>query len=219
MDIDRPRLVRDALLDWYRKHGRNLPWRHTRDPYAVLVSEVMLQQTQVERVLPKWHAWLGQFPTLEALAAASRADVIRAWSGLGYNLRAVRLHEIAKQALERFGGALPGTLPELLALKGIGRYTAGAVLCFAFEQPVAMVDTNVRRVLGRVFWGQPEAGADQARAIQRLADEVLSRDEPFAWNQALMDLGARYCTARRPRCHECPVCASCATGRVRKDRR
>jgi A/G-specific adenine glycosylase len=210
MDRDRPRLVRDALLDWYRQHGRALPWRQTRDPYAVLVSEVMLQQTQVDRALPKWHAWLEQFPTLQALAAASRAEVIQAWSGLGYNLRAVRLHEIAKQAVQRFGGALPGTLPELLAMKGIGRYTAGAIACFAFEQPVAMVDTNIRRVLGRVFWGQPQPGADQARAIQQLADAVLPRDESFAWNQALMDLGATVCTSSRPACLQCPVLAVCA---------
>jgi A/G-specific adenine glycosylase len=210
MDPDRLRKVRVALLYWYRQHGRNLPWRHTRDPYAVLVSEVMLQQTQVDRVLPKWHAWLEQFPTILALASASRAEVIRAWSGLGYNLRAVRLHDIAKQAVERFGGALPGTLPDLLALKGIGRYTAGAVACFAFEQPVAMVDTNVRRVLGRVFWGNPQVGAEQARAIQRLAEAVLPLDEPFAWNQALMDLGATLCTASRPACLPCPLVAVCA---------
>ena len=141
--------VQGALLAWYALHGRDLPWRRTRDPYAILVAEVMLQQTQVDRIAPRWRAWLEQFPTLRDLAAASRADVIRAWQGLGYNLRAVRLHEIARQVTDEGGGMLPRTLDGLLALRGIGRYTAGAVACFAYEQPVSMVDTNVRRVLSR----------------------------------------------------------------------
>jgi A/G-specific adenine glycosylase len=196
-----------ALLEWYAREGRDLPWRRTRDPYAVLVAEVMLQQTQVERVIPKWHAWLARFPTFQHLAAASRADAVRAWQGLGYNLRAVRLHAIAQQVVEGYGGRLPGRVEELLALKGIGRYTAGAVACFAFEQPVAMVDTNVRRVVSRVF------GTDEPDA---LAEALVPGQAAYAWNQALMDLGATVCTARRPMCLVCPLRAECAAaGRAR----
>src|SRR5437879_480994 len=147
-DLER---VHARLLEWYTSNARDLPWRRTRDPYAILVAEVMLQQTQVERVIPKWHAWLARFPTLAELARASRADAIRAWQGLGYNLRAVRLHDIACEVVARHDGRLPNDVAGLLALNGIGRYTAGAVACFAYEQPVAMVDTNVRRVLSRVF--------------------------------------------------------------------
>lgn len=204
-----------ALLAWYAAEGRaSLPWRHTRDPYAVLVSEVMLQQTQVERVLPKYRAFLDQFPTLDDLAAAPVADVIRAWAGLGYNMRAIRLHEIARQAVERYGGALPGSLDELLELKGIGRYTAGAVACFAFGLPVATVDTNIRRVLWRVFRGVEPYMWPADTAFQRqmlaLAEWALPPDGAYDWQQALMDLGATVCLARRPLCERCPLAASCA---------
>ena len=204
-----------ALLAWYAAEGRaSLPWRHTRDPYAVLVSEVMLQQTQVERVLPKYRAFLDQFPTLDDLAAAPVADVIRAWAGLGYNMRAIRLHEIARQAVERYGGALPGSLDELLELKGIGRYTAGAVACFAFGLPVATVDTNIRRVLWRVFRGVEPYMWPADTAFQRqmlaLAEWALPPDGAYDWQQALMDLGATVCLARRPLCERCPLTASCA---------
>lgn len=203
--------VRQRLLAWYAAHGRALPWRRTRDPYAILVSEMMLQQTQVERVIPHWRAWLEQFPTLGDLARASRADAIRAWQGLGYNLRAIRLHQIATQAVERFGGRLPARLEDLLDLPGIGRYTAGAVACFAFEQPVAMVDTNIRRVLGRVFLGRGaiEPGSVGARGIQALAEVVLPPGAAYAWNQALMDLGATICRAQQPLCLVCPLLGVC----------
>jgi A/G-specific adenine glycosylase len=164
----------------------------------------MLQQTQVERVVPKWYAWLEQFPTLEALARASRADAIRAWQGLGYNLRAVRLHSIATQVMVEFEGALPNTLEGLLALKGIGRYTAGAVACFAYGLPVSIVDTNVRRVLGRVF-------RDADGTLDDVADAVLAPGEAYAWNQALMDLGATLCRSEAPLCLVCPVRDLCAS--------
>ncbi|MGE5334992.1 MAG: A/G-specific adenine glycosylase [Nitrososphaerota archaeon] len=211
-------LAWQALLAWYAAEGRSeLPWRHTRDPYAVLVSEVMLQQTQVERVLPKYRAFLERFPTLADLAAAPVAEVIRAWAGLGYNMRAIRLHEIARQAVERYGGALPGSLDALLGLKGIGRYTAGAVACFAFGLPVATVDTNIRRVLWRVFRGIEPATWPADTTFQRqmlaLAEWALPRDTPDAaydWQQALMDLGATVCLARRPLCERCPLTACCA---------
>jgi len=212
VEPERTRSVQQRLLAWYAEHARDLPWRRTRDPYAVLVSEVMLQQTQVERVVPKWHAWLDQFPTLEALARASRADAIRAWQGLGYNLRAVRLHSIATQVMVEFDGVLPITLEGLLTLKGVGRYTAGAVACFAYGLPVSIVDTNVRRVLGRVF-------RDAGGSVQEVADAVVPTREAYAWNQALMDLGATMCRAEAPLCLLCPVhdlCASAGQVSVRK---
>lgn len=195
--------VQTALLEWYRREARDLPWRRTRDPYAILVAEIMLQQTQVDRVIPKWHAWLESFPTLRALAAAPRAEAIRAWQGLGYNLRAVRLHAIACQTVAEFGGELPRSVKGLLRLQGIGPYTAGAVACFAYEQPVAMVDTNVRRVLSRVLGLSPSQ-------VERVADSVLARSDPWTWNQALMDLGATLCRAREPLCLLCPLLQECA---------
>lgn len=203
--------VHSALLEWYARQARDLPWRHTRDPYAILVAEIMLQQTQVDRVIPKWHAWLERFPTLADLASASRAEAIRAWQGLGYNLRAVRLHAIACQVEAEYGGALPRSVEGLLSLKGIGRYTAGAVACFAYEQPVAMVDTNIRRVLSRVFGVEP-AAADAT------AERVLPRAAAYAWNQALMDLGATLCRAQRPLCLVCPLLAECGGPRQRAAR-
>ncbi len=207
--------VHRDLLAWYAAEGRaHLPWRHTRDPYAILVSEVMLQQTQVDRVLPKYAEFLDRFPTLEALAAAPTAEVIKTWASLGYNVRAVRLQQIAQQAVERYGGTLPGTLDELLALKGIGRYTAGAIACFAFGLHVATVDTNIRRVLWRVFRGiEPvawPAGEASARDALTLAQWALPDDRAYDWQQALMDLGAGICLARRPRCERCPLRLSCA---------
>jgi A/G-specific adenine glycosylase len=194
--------VHQALLEWYAVQARDLPWRRTRDPYAILVAEVMLQQTQVDRVIPKWRAWLDRFSTLAELAAASRADAIRAWQGLGYNLRAVRLHAIACQAVTEYGGELPRTVDGLLRLKGIGRYTAGAVACFAYEQPVAMVDTNVRRVLSRVFGIEPSN-------VEAMAQSVIPVEHAYAWNQALMDLGATLCRARQPLCLLCPLMSEC----------
>ncbi|MBF6591500.1 MAG: A/G-specific adenine glycosylase [Ktedonobacterales bacterium] len=207
--------VHTALLAWYIADGRaHLPWRHTRDPYAVLVSEVMLQQTQVERVLPKYQAFLARFPTLAALAEAPISAVIQAWAPLGYNVRAVRLHAIARQAVEHYGGALPATLEGLLALKGIGRYTAGAVACFAFGLPVATVDTNIRRVLWRVFRGIEPArwptGEIAARGALVLAEWALPPEAAYDWQQALMDLGATICGSRRPACERCPLVACCA---------
>jgi A/G-specific adenine glycosylase len=201
--------VHHALLEWYAREARDLPWRRTRDAYAILVAEVMLQQTQVDRVIPKWHAWLARFPGLTDLAGATRADAIRAWEGLGYNLRAVRLHAIACQAVAEFGGELPRSVDGLLRLKGIGRYTAGAVACFAYEQPVAMVDTNVRRVLSRVFGVEP-AG------VELMAQSVVPISDAYSWNQALMDLGATLCRARQPMCLICPLVNECGGPREPK---
>jgi A/G-specific adenine glycosylase len=205
----------ERLLAWYASAGRaTLPWRHTRDPYAVLVSEIMLQQTQVERVLPKYAAFLEQFPSLDRLASASAAEVIQAWQGLGYNTRAVRLWRIARQVMEEHGGRLPETLEGLMALAGIGRYTAGAIACFAFGLPVATVDTNIRRVLWRVFHGiEPNPwplGVAAQREALRLAEWALPAAQAYDWQQALMDLGATVCVSRRPACERCPLAGCCA---------
>ena len=207
-----------ALLAWYAAEGRtHLPWRETRDPYAILVSEVMLQQTQVERVLPKYREFLARFPTFAALAAEPVGEAIKAWAGLGYNQRAVRLHGIARQVVEEFDGQLPNTLEGLMALKGIGRYTAGAVACFAFGLPVATVDTNIRRVLWRVFRGVEQlpwpGGETAARMYLELAEWALPREQAYDWQQALMDLGARICLARKPLCEKCPLRDQCAAYR------
>jgi A/G-specific adenine glycosylase len=196
------RRVQQRLLAWYAAEARDLPWRRTRDPYAILVAEVMLQQTQVDRVIPKWHAWLARFPNWAALAGATRAEAIRAWQGLGYNLRALRLYDVANQIVGASAGVLPCSVDELVALKGIGRYTANAVACFAYEQPVAMVDTNVRRVLSRVFEVEPSS-------VEDLAASVVPADTAYGWNQGLMDLGATVCRARRPLCLACPLVTEC----------
>ena len=172
--------VRELLLAWYDRNGRDLPWRRTRDPYAILVSEVMLQQTQVERVVPRYEAWLVRWPTAEALAAASTADVIVAWQGLGYNRRALSLHRAAQQV------AAHGWPDDLTELPGVGLYTADAVACFAFGRPVLPVDVNVRRV-----------------------SERTGRSFSPAAAQALMDLGKTVCLARLPRCEICPLAQAC----------
>jgi A/G-specific adenine glycosylase len=212
--IARRSAAHERLLAWYAASGRDLPWRRTRDPYAILVSEVMLQQTQVERVLPKYHAFLARFPTLAALAAAPTAEVIRAWAPLGYNVRAVRLRQIACQAVDEFDSALPSTVDDLMALKGIGRYTAGAVACFAFGAPVATVDTNIRRVLWRVLRGVEPAtwpgGQAAVRDALALAEWALPAGAAYDWQQALMDLGATVCVSRRPACERCPLATCCA---------
>lgn len=206
--MDKLAEVQQMLLAWYRTTARDLPWRKTRDPYAILVSEMMFQQTQVDRVVPRWQLWLKQFPTLQALAEAPRAEVIRAWSGLGYNLRAVRLHDMARQCVLRHGGSLPCSMGALLELKGLGRYTAGAVACFGFGEQVSVVDTNVRRVLSRVFLGDRSGQASPSIA-QQLADATLPKGLASEWNQALMDLGATICTAAAPACVECPLATAC----------
>ena len=202
---------RRRLLAWYRRHGRDLPWRQTRDPYRILVSEVMLQQTQVDRVLPKYHEWLEKYPTMHALASAPEADVSQTWRPLGYNIRPRRLHAIARESVERYGGELPGDEETLRSFKGIGAYTAGAVLSFAFGHRAAILDTNVARVLFRVFVGR---GNPKAHAMRRhlwdVSRTVLPVRNVFDINQALMDFGATSCTARKPRCKACPMRSGCA---------
>jgi A/G-specific adenine glycosylase len=201
---------RRRLLAWYGRHGRQLPWRETRDPYRVLVSEIMLQQTQVDRVLPKYLEWLDRYPTLAALAAAPEPDVVRTWYPLGYNIRPRRLHAIARESVARFDGALPGDEETLRSFKGIGPYTAGAVMSFAFGKRAAILDTNVARVLYRVFVarGNPKSHA-MTRRLWELSRTVLPHKHVYDFNQALMDFGATMCSARAPRCGECPMTARC----------
>ena len=205
------RAFHDAVASWYARNARILPWRGISDPYAILVSEVMLQQTQVERVIPKYRAFLDAFPTLHALADAQPADVVRLWAGMGYNGRAVRLHRLAREVVERHGGELPRTADELRKLPGIGPYTAAAVASFAFGQHIAILDTNVYRVLSRAVHGVDAPSRD---AIHPLAEALLPQPDspitPSDWHQALMDIGATLCTARQPRCMLCPLRALCA---------
>jgi A/G-specific adenine glycosylase len=206
---DRQRFRR-RLLGWYRQNGRDLPWRKTSDPYHILVSEVMLQQTQVDRVLPKYHEWLEKYPSLQALADAPETDVTATWRPLGYNVRPRRLHAIARESVERYGGQLPSDEATLRSFKGIGEYTAGAVMSFAFGQRAAILDTNVARVLFRVFIGrgQPKAPATK-KFLWEVSRTVLPHRHVFDFNQALMDFGATLCTARKPMCLVCPMRSSC----------
>lgn len=206
--------VHGKLLSWYASTGRDLPWRSTNDPYAILVSEVMLQQTQVERVLPKYHQFLAAFPTLVALANASTADIISVWVPLGYNRRAVSLQGIARQVIAEHDGQLPASVESLMQLKGIGRYTAGAIACFAYRQQVATVDTNIYRVLHRVFLGlEYPAPKLSTEAMFTFAKHVLPSGEAYNWNQALMDMGATTCTSANPQCTSCPLQEECASYR------
>jgi len=199
------------LLEWYRRYGRDLPWRQTTDPYHILVSEVMLQQTQVDRELPKYAEWLEKYPTLEALADAAEADVSATWRPLGYNIRPKRLHAIARESMARYGGQLPSDEATLLSFKGIGEYTAGAVLSFAFGQRAAILDTNVARVLFRMFVGRGDLKSHaMKRHLWDVSRAVLPQRHVFDFNQALMDFGATLCTARSPKCLICPMRRNCA---------
>src|SRR5262245_29916492 len=201
---------RRRLLAWYRRHGRDLPWRQTRDPYRILVSEVMLQQTQVDRVLPKYEEWLGKYPSLRALAEAPEEDVIQTWYPLGYNIRPRRLQAIAREAVASYGGALPEDEETLLGFKGLGAYTVGAVRSFAFGQRAAILDTNVARVLFRIFVkrGDPRSHAIKKR-LWAISECVLPHKHVYDFNQALMDFGATVCTARAPKCTACPMTSGC----------
>ena len=200
--------LRDAVLAWYDATGRELAFRATADPYAVLVSELMAQQTQAARAAEAWTTWMARFPSVEALASAPVADVLRAWAGLGYNRRAVHLHRAARAIVAEHGGRVPSSVSELEALPGVGPYTARAVAAIAFGEPVGAVDVNVKRVLGRIVAGGPEGLS--ASSMQALADASVPRDRAGAWTHALMDVGQRVCRPRRPNCADCPAIAWCA---------
>lgn len=201
--------IRRAVLEASDGLWRDLPWRRTRDPWRILVSEVMLQQTQAGRVVQPYQAFVDRFPTPEACADAGAAAVVRAWSGLGYNRRAVNLHRAARTIVERHGGAVPAEFQSLRELPGVGEYTARAVLAFAFEAPVGLVDTNVVRVLARAVAARPLAPAE----AQALADRLVPAGDAWRYNQALFDLGAQVCTARRPKCTACPLRRRCRWAR------
>jgi A/G-specific adenine glycosylase len=198
------------MLDWFAAHARDLPWRHTRNPYNILVAEMMLQQTQVDRVLPRYHAFLEEYPTLDDLAAAPPADVIRQWAGLGYNRRAINLQRIARTIRDQHGGSFPRQVEQLRQLPGIGPYTAGAIACFAFEQDVAFMDTNIRRVLRRVLVGPEDTEPTLPdRTLLELGQSLIPPGQGWQWNQGLMELGALVCTAARPLCWRCPLRENC----------
>nr|WP_044494314.1 A/G-specific adenine glycosylase [Nesterenkonia massiliensis] len=205
------------LAQWYSEAARDLPWRREDcSAWGVMVSEIMLQQTPVVRVLPRWEEWMRRWPTPAATAGASAAEILTVWDRLGYPRRALRLQAAAQAIVERHGGEVPGTRQELLALPGVGEYTAAAVACFAFDQPEVVVDTNIRRVHARVFSGHALPGKTYTAQQRKLAQDVMPQtahdDGELActWNIAAMELGALICTARAPKCVECPVQDLCA---------
>jgi A/G-specific adenine glycosylase len=210
VDAKLRRRFQTNLLTWYAANKRNLPWRNTGDPYSILVSEVMLQQTQVDRVIPKYDEFLQKYPTLEALANAPVEEVRQTWYPLGYNIRPVRLHSLARGAVEKYGGKLPDDPEALRNLKGIGRYTAGAVLSFAFGHEAPILDTNVRRLLHRVFIGEGDAKRySLQKDLWELSEALIPAGKAYDFNQALMDFGATVCTARKPVCLLCPMQTFC----------
>ncbi len=211
---------RRRILRWFRRHGRDLPWRRTRDPYAVLVAEVMLQQTQVSRVTEYYDTFLTACPTVDSLAAATPSQVRALWHGLGYYRRANNLHALAREVVTQYDGQLPRDPAALATLPGVGRYTAGAVATFAYEQAVPAVDTNVDRVIRRAFHPRtPHDAAGNAR-VWKTAGRLVPRRGRAAWtfNQGIMELGAIRCTARMADCPHCPVRPTCATGRRKGER-
>jgi A/G-specific adenine glycosylase len=212
--------IQVALLGWFEREGRDLPWRRIRDPYRIMVSEIMLQQTQVDRVIPKYEAFLLLFPRLEDLAEAATSEVIKAWAGLGYNRRAVNLQRAARAVLDEHGGKFPQDVATLRSLPGIGAYTSGAIACFAFEQDVAFLDTNIRRVVQRLFVGgelPSDGGAAYEAFLVELARKAIPEGQGWAWNQAIMELGALVCTSASPQCWRCPLAAFCQDMRLRRE--
>ncbi|RSX53425.1 adenine glycosylase [Bifidobacterium goeldii] len=218
-DIERSEPIRRKLAAWWEANARDLPWRFGRaTPWGVLVSEVMSQQTQMSRVVPYWQTWMHAWPDAAALADATTAEVITAWGRLGYPRRALRLQECARVVRDQYADELPRTYDELTGLPGIGDYTASAVMSFAFGARIAVIDTNIRRVLSRVFRGEESLGGAAKPAERQLANRVLPDDaaQSVTWNQSVMELGATVCTAKNPLCDSCPVrddCAFLAAGR------
>lgn len=219
-EIENAEAVAVALAEWWHASARDLPWRFGRaTPWGVLVSEVMSQQTQMSRVVPYWNDWMERWPDAAALAGAAKSDVITAWGRLGYPRRALRLQECARVVASDYGNELPQTYDELLALPGIGDYTASAVMSFAFGERIAVVDTNIRRVLSRVFLGVESLGGAASPAERALARQVLPQDgvskcrrfdrSSVVWNQSVMELGAIVCAAKSPLCEACPVSSRC----------
>ena len=196
--------IQEAVLCWYEKNGRKLPWRETTDPYKILVSEMMLQQTQVDRVIPKYNAFLEEFPTTQTLATAATADVLRMWSGLGYNRRALYLQKCARAIEAEHKGIFPEKENELQELPGIGPYTRAAVVSFAFNKNIAVIDVNIELLYKRIFY-------NKAENVQAIAQTLLPKERSRDWHNALMDIGALFCTAKNPKCNDCPLSKFCAS--------
>lgn len=196
--------LQQKTLQWYKQTGRQLPWRQTTDPYKILVSEMMLQQTQVDRVIPKYYAFLEKFPTVTSLAKAPTADVLKLWSGLGYNRRALYLQKCAQTIVEKYNETFPENKEALLQLPGLGNYTAAAVLSFANNKDIVVIDVNIERIFKRIFYGKVESA-------DAIAQHLLPKGESRNWHNALMDIGTLFCTAARPRCALCPVKELCAS--------
>jgi len=210
LDMTKEKAFRSTLLRWYRQHGRDLPWRRTRDPYAVLVSEFMLQQTQVATVLPYYRKWLQRFSNFAAVARASEAEVLHAWQGLGYYARATNLHSTAKRVVDRYRGQFPQSIEQMEQLPGLGKYTAHAVATFAFDQPVPVVEANTSRVLSRLFDLRIPIDSTAGRnALWNYAASLAPKKSSAAYNSALLDLGALVCLPRKPKCGICPVKKFC----------
>jgi A/G-specific adenine glycosylase len=209
VEVARRTHIQEALISWFEENGRDLPWRRTRDPWRVLVSEVMLQQIQVRRAVPFYERFLARFPTVDAFAEAPLAEAIRVWDDLGRYRRVVYLHRTARIVMEEHGGSIPADPAELLKLPGVGPYTAGAVACFAYERDAAFLDTNMRRVLHRLLFGLEAATSPTDGDLLRIATELVPPGRGWRWNQALMEAGALLCTARNLRCDECPLREGC----------
>jgi A/G-specific adenine glycosylase len=199
-----------TLLNWYPRHRRDLPWRHTRDPYAIWLSEVILQQTRVKQGLPYYLDFITSYPTVHDLAAAPQDEVLRHWQGLGYYSRARNMHHTAQQVVQEYGGQFPGSYQELLKLRGVGQYTAAAIASFAYDEQVAVLDGNVFRVLARVFGLTQDIAAPASRKVfQQLADTLIPAEQPAEFNQAIMEFGAIQCTPVKPDCLFCPLQQQC----------
>jgi len=198
------------LINWYQVYARDLPWRHTTDPYAIWVSEIMLQQTRVETVIPYFTRWMGELPTLGSLVSADQDKVLKLWEGLGYYKRAHNLHKAAQLIVDSFDGSLPENVKSLESLPGIGRYTAGAISSIAFNQPSPILDGNIKRVFTRLFnISTPLQISETEKALWRIAEDLLPEDNPGGFNQALMELGALICLPKNPVCDHCPLKGDC----------
>ena len=198
-------MIQETILFWYKEHKRDLPWRTTNNPYYIVVSEFMLQQTQVDRVIPKYHVFLKKFPTVQALAAASPADVINEWAGLGYYRRALYLYKFAQAVVTQYNGTIPENREQLMELPGIGPYTSQAIRCFGFHKDVPVIDINIKRIYSRAFF----RGEGSENELNNIARELVPKAHGVAWNNALMDFGATICTDR-PKCDSCPLTAQCS---------
>ena len=200
----------NQLLHWYPNNCRELPWRNTRDPYIIWLSEIILQQTRVAQGLPYFSLFVERFPTVQDLASAPEEEVLRCWQGLGYYSRARNLHACAKSVVENYGGIFPASYKELLSLKGVGPYTAAAIASFAFGQQVAVVDGNVFRVLSRFFGIEDDIGSNRGKKVfENLANQLIPEDKPDIYNQAIMEFGALQCVPKNPDCNSCPLQSNC----------